>query len=54
MMDISDLIAHLEDEKRIIQAAIKDNGEEMDRVYFLNSGKLLEVDYILKLLRSML
>lgn len=54
MMDISDLIAHLEDERRTVQTAMAENGMEMDRVYFLNAGKLLELDYVLKLLRSML
>ena len=55
MMDISDLIRHLEDERRTITASLEDiSPENMTRQYFYNQGKLTELNYIIKLLKGML
>ena len=57
MMDISDLIRHLEDERRTITASLEDvDAENMTRQYFYNQGRLtvLTLTYVIKLLREML
>lgn len=55
MMDISDLIRHLEDERRIITVSLENiNAENMTRQYFYNQGKLTELTYVIKLLKGML
>lgn len=55
MMDISDLIRHLEDEKRTLSVFLENiNPENMTRQYFYNQGKLTEINYIIKLLKGML
>lgn len=54
-MDITDLIRHLEDERRTITASLEDmDVENMSRQYFYNEGKLTEINYIIKLLKGML
>ena len=55
MLDITDLIRHLEDERRTITASLEDiNPENMTRQYFYNQGKLTGLTYIIKLLKGML
>ena len=55
MMDITDLIRHLEDERRTITISLEDiNPENMTRQYFYNQGKLTELTYVIKLLKGML
>lgn len=55
MLDITDLIRHLEDERRTIAVSLENiDPENMTRQYFYNQGKLTELNYIIKLLRGML
>ena len=55
MMDITDLIRHLEDERRTLTVYLEDTDpKNMTRQYFYNQGKLTEINYIIKLLKGML